>query len=58
MTKLTLKEFISQLNDRLEKFSHDELKEIIRGHAIWENGDTSNTVRHGYCCSYLPNAIT
>lgn len=34
MTKLTLKEFISQLNDRLEKFSHDELKEIIRGHAM------------------------
>ena len=34
MTKLTLKEFISELNARLEKFSHDELKEIIRSHAI------------------------
>lgn len=34
MTKLTLKEFISELNTRLEKFSHDELKEIIRGDAM------------------------
>ncbi len=34
MAKLTLKEFISELNARLEKFSHDELKEIIRDHAM------------------------
>ena len=34
MSNLTLKEFISELNARLEKFSHDELKEIIRGHAM------------------------
>ena len=34
MAKLTLKEFISELNARLEKFSHDELKEIIRSHAM------------------------
>jgi hypothetical protein len=34
MTKLTLKEFISELNARVEKFSHDELKEIIRSHAM------------------------
>ncbi|OGP89895.1 MAG: hypothetical protein A2157_07410 [Deltaproteobacteria bacterium RBG_16_47_11] len=34
MTKLTLKEFISELNARLEKFGHDELKEIIRSHAM------------------------
>ena len=30
MTKLTLKEFISELNARLEKFSYDELTEILR----------------------------
>jgi len=34
MTNLTLKELISELNIRLEKFSHEELKEIIRGHAM------------------------
>jgi hypothetical protein len=34
MTKLTLKEFISELNARLEKFTHAELKEIIRSHAM------------------------
>lgn len=34
MTKLTLKEFFSELDARLEKFSHDELKEIIRNHAM------------------------
>jgi hypothetical protein len=34
MAKLTLKEFISGLNARLEKFSHDELKEVIRSHAM------------------------
>ncbi len=34
MAKLTLKEFVSELNTRLEKFSHDELKEIIRSHAM------------------------
>ena len=34
MTKLTLKEFISELDTRLEKFSHNELKEIIRSHAM------------------------
>jgi len=34
MTKLTLKEFISDLNARLEKFTHAELKEIIRSHAM------------------------
>ena len=34
MTKLTLKEFVCELNVRLEKFSHDELKEIIRSHAM------------------------
>ena len=34
MTKLTLKEFVCELNARLEKFSHDELKEIIRNHAM------------------------
>ena len=34
MPNLTLKEFISGLNDRLEKFSHNELKEIIRGQAM------------------------
>lgn len=34
MAKLGLKEFINELNTRLEKFSHDELKEIIRGHAM------------------------
>jgi hypothetical protein len=34
MANLSLKEFISELNARLEKFSHNELKEIIRGHAL------------------------
>lgn len=34
MTKLTLKEFISELNARLEKFTHAELKEIIRSRAM------------------------
>jgi len=34
MTKLTLKEFILELNARLEKYTHAELKEIIRGHAM------------------------
>ena len=34
MANLSLKEFISELNARLEKFSHGELKEIIRGHAL------------------------
>ena len=34
MTKLTLKEFISELDARLEKFTHAELKEIIRSHAM------------------------
>jgi hypothetical protein len=29
MAKLTLKEFMSELNARLEKFTHEELKEII-----------------------------
>jgi len=34
MANLSLKEFISELNARLEKFSHNELKEIIRGQAM------------------------
>ena len=34
MANLTLKEFISELDARLKKFSHDELKEIIRSHAL------------------------
>ena len=34
MTKLTLKEFISELDACLKKFGHDGLKEIIRGHAM------------------------
>jgi hypothetical protein len=34
MTKLTLKGFMSELNDRLEKFTHAELKEIIRNHGM------------------------
>ncbi len=34
MTKLTLKEFITELNTRLEKLSHDELKEMILNHAM------------------------
>jgi hypothetical protein len=34
MANLTLKEFISELDARLEKFSHEQLKEILRGHAL------------------------
>ena len=34
IVKLTLKEFVSELNARLDRFSHDELKEIIRGQAM------------------------
>jgi hypothetical protein len=34
MTKFTLKEFISELNARLEKFTHAELKEIIRSQGM------------------------
>jgi len=34
MAKLTLKEFISELNARLEKFGHGELKEILRDQAM------------------------
>lgn len=34
MANLSLKEFISELDSRLEKLSHQELKEIIRGHAL------------------------
>jgi hypothetical protein len=34
MTKLTLKEFILDLNARLEKLTHAELKEVIRSHAM------------------------
>jgi len=34
MTKLTLKEFILEVNARLEKYTHAELKEIIRSHAM------------------------
>jgi hypothetical protein len=44
MTKLTLKEFISELNARLEKFTHAELKEIIRSHGM----DLSPRERRGY----------
>jgi hypothetical protein len=33
MKRLTLKEFISELTTRLEKFSHEELKHIILEHA-------------------------
>lgn len=34
ISNLSLKEFISELDGRLEKLSHQELKEIIRGHAL------------------------
>jgi hypothetical protein len=34
MANLTLKEFISELNARLKKFSHDELNEIIRSQGM------------------------
>src|SRR4030042_1375649 len=34
MPNLSLKELISELNARLEKFSHNELKELIRGQAM------------------------
>ena len=46
MTKLTLKEFISELDACLKKFGHDGLKEIIRGHAM----KNRTVVRRPYIC--------